>query len=388
MVNVTVHGAGPGRPATLGDGWDAWDDTVHQRAFYASARWVSVAAETLSGPAWYLLYRPAGQAGLVASVPCYEIGEDSPFRLCRASTILRRVLTASGPGQGNNDRADGELPDLLMPSLFVGGRNPGHTRLGTRSCPPEQAEAASNELIGAAESIAAERGLASVSVLYVDEDDHLLRKVLKQRGYAGFQHGEAAWLDVPGGSFTDYTANLSRKRRETVNADLRDLRLGGVTYQDVPLADAPAGALVALMGNLSAKYGAGFQAQSTRQQLDVIGRHFGPDATAVLALVGGQLCGSVVTLRWRDSLSLKFTGFDYQVKGTVPVYFGLLFYHLIEYAQANSVTRIFYSTGSGPTKRSRGCTLTGQYAYLKLRDRRAQARLLKKVNHSESNSSG
>ena len=81
-------------------------------------------------------------------------------------------------------------------------------------------------------------------------------------------------------------------------------------------------------------------------------------------------------------------GFDYQVKCTVPVYFGLLFYHLIEYAQANSVTRIFYSTVSGPTKRSRRCTLTGQYAYLKLINRRAQARLLEKVKHGESNHAG
>ncbi len=276
----------------------------------------------------------------------------------------------------------------VMPSMFIGGRNPGHTRLGTAGCAPAHEHAVSEALITAAESIAAEHGLASAGVLYVDEDDQALRKLLANRGYTRFLHGEAAWLDIPGNSFEDYIDALPRKSRQTVHSDLRKLGSAGVTFRCSSLNPGSMETVVNLVAKLSAKYGAGFSEETTYKQLEAIRELFGDNAAVAMSLLDDRVCGAVVILHWRNSIFLKFGGFDYQLQGRLPIYFGLLFYYMVQYAHANSVDRINYSTGSARTKLSRGCSLVGQYAYVKMMRPDLNDRLLESGSSFEVDTAG
>lgn len=100
-----------------------------------------------------------------ATLPCYPLTAGSPFPFCRINFLVHRFAPQAGP----------EIPDRLMPTLFLG----------------EQDATAAAALLAQAERAATERGLRSVGMLYVDEDDELARRVLTDRGYACFPHYRA-----------------------------------------------------------------------------------------------------------------------------------------------------------------------------------------------------
>ncbi|MFI9379635.1 GNAT family N-acetyltransferase [Kutzneria sp. NPDC052558] len=327
---------------------EQWDSTLAQHAFYGSTGWLDVAERTADIPPFYLLTESA-------TLPCYPLSVDSPFPFCRIEFLVRNFLPDAG-----------DLGARLMPALVLGGRNPGHTGFGlARAADPL---AAARALASAAEAAALDRGLRSVGMLYVDDDNEVARQVLAERGYASFPHARASVLDVPAGSLEDYVRSLGEYAVKAVRPEMRKIERAGVSFTHRPFGPDIADRVDELEAELNHKYGSPFDDKAVRRLRDTLVAALGDQVMVSLAHRDGRAVGSVIVFRWRDELYVRTTGFDYAAIEGVPVYFGLLFYDLVSRAQRDGVRTIHYSTGTEDAKRRRGCRQVLQHAYVKAFD--------------------
>jgi len=339
---------------------EQWDSTLGLHSFYASFGWLEVAERTADIPPFYL----ATETEPTATLPCYPLSMESPFPFCRIEFLARRFVPVCADGDG------AELAARLMPTLFLGGRNPAHTGFGTALLDtPAERETAAHVLAGYAERAAAERGLNSVGMLYVDEDDEVARRVLAERGYASFSHHEASVLKVTGDDLEDYIRSRGRYGTKVVRQEIKRLDRAGVRFEMRPFGPELRDEVDRLEVNLNRKYGGTFDDDAVRRLREMIGDLLGERVLIGLALVGDRAAGSVLVLRWRDELYARTAGFDYELTDGLPVYFGLVFYNLIEYGQRTGVRAIHYATGTEDAKRRRGCRMVRQHAYVKGLDR-------------------
>jgi Acetyltransferase (GNAT) domain len=336
-----------------------WDASLGSHFFYASSGWLAVAEKTADIPPFYLRAGSPGSSA-VATLPCYPIAIDSPFPFCRVEFLATRFVTACASDNG------ALLAGELMPALFLGGRNPAHTGFGTAGVNSiAEGESASHALAAYAERAAADRGLRSVGMLYVDADDEVARRVLVERGYVAFPHYEAAILDVPGGGLNGYVHSLTPNGFKSARRELNKLANACTRYETCSFAPEVSSDVDRLEANLNRKYGGTFDDEAVRRLRETIGEILGDRVQIALARIDDRVVGSLVFMRWRDELYVRTAGFDYELIEGLPVYFGLMFYYLIAHAQRSSVRVIHYSTGSEEAKRRRGCRLVRQYAYVK-----------------------
>jgi len=339
-----------------------WDELAGPGDLFLSRPWLRVAETTSGVPMTYLFGED--EHGLTAGLPTALLGTDVPWLLGRPDTLAGYCA-----GEGLDGAADflaglpGAPAGVLMPSLVCGGRHLGGTRALTRAGLSDPA-GVTGRLVAAAEDLMRERQARSAAFLYVDERDTVLRQVLAARGYASFTSSSYSWLPVPDGGFGGYTATLSAHRRRRIEAERRRLRTAGVRVRLEPLTAELVPPVSALDVSLLVKYGARATQEQAEQTFGRIHREFGDDAAVVTARLDGELCGFALVLRHRDHWYVYRCGFDYAVKGDLPVYFEVLFYHLIEAAPGAGVSVIHYGTGSTAAKQSRGCHTTQQYAFV------------------------
>jgi predicted N-acyltransferase len=340
----------------------AWDALMGTRGFFASTGWLRHAEGTaVECPAYLVATTNKGR--YLAGLPAYPLDSRSPYVFCRADFVLAQWW----PGAGD------WLADL-MPSLACGGRNPGHTRVGRApGLDPLLARDATRALVAAAERHARERGLRSVSFMYVDEDDAVLREVLRGAGYAELPAETAYVLTVPGGQFDDYLAGLGYKFRKAVRRDERALAAAGVTYRVEPATEGLLDRMAAMEAALYARYGTPGDERSLRAVLASVVRV--PGARVMMAYRGGRPAGFALTIAWGGELYARQVGFDYTVKGTAPVYFGLAYYAPVRLAQAEGIARICCGVGSGYEKLSRGAGPVRQFTCIRAFDPATQDRL-------------
>jgi len=60
-------------------------------------------------------------------------------------------------------------------------------------------------------------------------------------------------------------------------------------------------------------------------------------------------------IAYRGNVWTHHVGFDYEAQGTLPVYFGVLFYGVMDFAAEHGLRVLDYTFGSDDAKRSRGC---------------------------------
>jgi predicted N-acyltransferase len=325
---------------------DEWDALLGPGDLYMSSPWLRIGEETADAPPLYLVVRD-GDGRACAAVACYPLDVETPYPFCRLDWVLSRA------------GADPQDAQLTMPSLFAGGRFPSHTRVVfDRRRPAVDCEAALAAGLEAVEDAAVSQGLPSFGILYVDERDEILRRALDRRGLLAFASGVASSLDVPP-AFDDYLARLSGPRRNAIRRNRRKL--------------------VELGANVSAKYGTPYDPEAMHAWYDVLLRHFPEGALVGSAEVDGGVCGFVLLLRWRDELYARQVGFDYDLKGELPAYFGVVFYEPIEYAIREGIARIDYATGAVETKRAHGCVQWRQHTYARCFDAALHERLARSL---------
>jgi len=160
--------------------------------------------------------------------------------------------------------------------------------------------------------------------------------------------------------------------RQVLDGCLRTLGVTADTRADIALALSEACANVILHAAQTDEYEVMARLTDGRCVIEVVNKGGGfavpaaraPLADAGVALTaeqGGKIRAHIVTMRWDDHLILRSAGFDYEFKGKLPLYYGLAFYHVVEYALATGVREVSYSIESTAAKRSRGCRLVDEY---------------------------
>jgi predicted N-acyltransferase len=279
--------------------------------------------------------------------------------LCRADHVLSQITGRTLPADG------------LMPVLACGARNPGYTFIAA-SRDVERSVIA--EFIRESEELASDAGLKAVSYLYVHHADTTLERELAEAGYVSFP-GEASYsLDVPP-SFDDYLNSFPSHGRLKIRRDIRQLAEAGVAYRVEPLTPDLVARLAPLEAQLFARYGTPGNKETLGAMMTSMAENLADNAEAVLAELDGEICGFAVLLSGKNELYGRHTGYDYRMKGRLPVYFGVGYYEVIRLAQHRGIDTIYFGAGTGKAKLSRGCRPSPARAWVKSLDTAAHDRL-------------
>jgi predicted N-acyltransferase len=330
----------------------AWATLLHPGDFHASVDWCAAAADKLGlHPDYRTVEEPETEAFRVG-VPVYRFNADSVFTFQALDHVLRRA---------------GALFSFreAMPSAYFGSLYPARTRL-------HYAEAGSFEM-PMDDLLSVPADVRSVGFLYVDQEDETLRKTLEARSFASFRTGVASRLHLEGESFDSYLSQLSGSWRGVVRRDLRKLTGAGIQLSTEPLTDSLIQEMVPLGRATRRKHGVPDAAAVLLASLAPV-RLLGDAVTVSTARDDGVLRGYLVLIRWRNELYARHCGIDYSSK--LPIYFGVVFYEPIRHALAHGVTTIDFGIEAEEVKRSRGCTQTRQYAYVRGLDDDLQARFV------------
>jgi uncharacterized protein len=329
----------------------AWAALTGPEDFYLSLPWLRAAEVTAEGAPCVHVEARDGSGALVAGSAAYLLDATSPFVFCRPDMVL------------SPDAVPGRTPADLMPTLSAGGRNPSHSRVMTA---PDLADRGPGlaAVLRSLEAEAAHLGAASVSFLYVDEDDPDLRVALLTRGYLEAASGGAAVLALPGTGPADYEVGLSAARRGAVRRDHRKVASSAIMVDIVPLTSDRVPRMLELEANLYRRYGTPYVPERMGALYTALA--LGPAGPAQLSLgsLDGEMVGFALWFRQSEIIHARCVGFDYERIAGLPLYFELLYHRLIEAAYAGGVREIRYSSGSLATKASRGCDIRTEYAYV------------------------
>lgn len=331
---------------------EEWDACCGDRDFYLSSTWLTAAEATSERPPSY--FAAQDESGrIVGATVGYFLGVDSPFSFCRPDNVMSE--------RTHRDARDGVLLGL-MPSLSLGGRNPSHSRIAVSS--GADRPQVMNLLVEAAEQEAVDRGAATACLLFVEQEDEDLAKVLRVRGWRSEESEPAAVLDLMAcATYDDYLASLSSKRRETVRRDERRLRQAGVSFEVRSLREADVAAIVALEQGLYERHSTPYDAEMSTRLYRSLASAAAGEVYLSTATLQGDLVGFSLFFMRGEVVHARAVGIAYRTVGNLPVYFGSLYYSLIRFALSRGSTQIRYSTGSEAVKVSRGCRLVAQRAY-------------------------
>ena len=212
-----------------------------------------------------------------------------------------------------------------------------------------------DRLFNEAEHIAAEQGERAVICRCIDAGDLLLRSVLRGRGYVERPGPQHLVLTRPPGGLEGYIASFSNRYRNMIRREIRKLRDAGIEMTVEVLTRDLIDSVLPLITQLHAKHGVGIAPEETRAELEMVRRNFKQDAYAVVARVGDRPVGFVELVVHSGNAWAHQAGFDYEFQGSLPLYFGVLFYGPMAFVDAAQLSRIDYSFGTEHAKVSRGC---------------------------------
>lgn len=290
----------------------------------------------------YVLARQGGQS----------IGGLSTHRIDRDLGDTRiRIDRALADGTPNK-----ELIENILPCRVVGGLMDGRTGAGFLSgLSLRERAVVVDRLFAEAEHLAAREGEKSVACRCVDSGDLLLRSVLRSRGYIEVPGHQHFILATPAGGLEGYIASFRKQRRTMIRREIRKLRDANVTITVETLTRELVGSVLPLITNLNNRYGIESGVDDARAELGMLRKLFKHDAYAVVARHGGQPVGYMDLIVYRNNAWTGQAGFDYEFQGTLPLYFGVLFYGLMDFATSTHLASIDYSFGTAQAKMSRGC---------------------------------
>jgi uncharacterized protein len=354
-------------------GWD--DRLLRSSDFYLSSAWLGMLEAISPVPPFYLIAQDDhGRA--MAGLAAHLLGRDTPpWDFYRIDRVLRRLAAMPDRDARGIVGVWGREPAMLMPSLLLGGRHTSHSRL---LLAPGLSEAAQQEatdaLLDEAGKLGRDLGARSLAFMFVDEHDRL-RGDLGQRGYLAFLHAKAGVMDIDFSTFDEYLGRFSPHRRRRISKEIRSFSEAGVVFSQHPLGEVIE-QITPLGMALESRYGVdGDTVAAAQKSLQIVSAAFGERAIALTAEQDGKIRGYVLAVRWNDVLVLRSAGFDYDFKGRLPLYYGVVFYNVVDYALASAVRQVLYSIESTEAKKSRGCRIIDEYGMVSGLDDQASAAL-------------
>lgn len=335
----------------------AWDATLPAaRSFYASSPWLAHAEATADAPPVYVTAYQEDM--LAASLVAYPLPGDTPYVFSgpthTVDALHRNVHGTPAPWLAE-----------LAPALSCGGRNPAYSTIGTATREHEGRTELVEALLEHAETVAHNEAHACVALPAVAADDEAVRAACESRDFIALPAQSAYGLPLNEvHSLDDYLAGFEQRRRVKIKREMRALEEAGVRYETHALDESVIPRIAPLEMALYAKHSSPADSDAFGSVLSSIAKRV-PSAQATLAYVGDQLGGFVLTFEHGGELYARQAGFNYEVQGRLPLYFGLVYYHLVTLAVADGLTAIHYSTGSDQVKRSRGCEEVRQISFVK-----------------------
>jgi predicted N-acyltransferase len=258
---------------------------------------------------------------------------------------------------GSSMRLDGVFPGMdVLPARLAGG--PYESRTGALTLPSLGEEARRevvSRLFAEAENIARRNDERSVVCRCVDGGDTLLRDVLRDRGYREIPGPDHFVLVPPPGGLDGYIDSLPSRYRTKVRRELRKLREGGVAITVEPLTPDLIRTVAPLIANLQNKYDTDADCDSITASLGLLRKALKQSIYGVVARVGDRVVGFNELVVYRGNAWTHHAGFDYEAQGTLPVYFGVFFYGVMDFAAERGLRVLDYTFKTEDAKRSRGC---------------------------------
>jgi hypothetical protein len=254
-------------------------------------------------------------------------------------------------------RLDGVFPGMdVLPARLVGGLYDGRTgALTLPSLGEEVRRQVVSRLFAEAEDIARRNDERSVVCRCVDGGDTLLRDVLRDRGYREIPGPDHFVLVPPPGGLDGYTHSFPSRYRNMVRRELRKLREAGVAITVEPLTPDLIRTVAPLVVNLHNKYDVDDDSDSVTRRLGLLRKAVKQSIYGVVARVGDRVVGFMELIVYRGNAWVNHAGFDYEAQGTLPVYFGVLFYGVMDFAAEQGLRVLDHTFGTDDAKRSRGC---------------------------------
>ena len=264
-------------------------------------------------------------------------------------------------------RFEGLFPGLdVLPARLAGG--PYESRTGALTMPSLDEEVRRqvvSRLFAEAEDIAQRNDERSVVCRCVDGGDTLLRDVLRDRGYREFPGPDRFVLVPPQEGLDGYIDSLPRRHRNKVRRELRKLREGGVAITVEPLTPDLIRTVAPLVVNLQSKYDIDEDCDSITASLGLLRKTVKQSTYGVVARVGDRVVGFMELVVYRGNAWTRSAGFDYEAQGTLPVYFGVAFYGVMDFAAEHGLRLLDYAFMAEDAKRSRGCQARTTFRLLK-----------------------
>jgi predicted N-acyltransferase len=152
-----------------------------------------------------------------------------------------------------------------------------------------------------------------------------------------------------------YTHSFPSRYRNMVRRDLRKLREGGVAITVEPLTPDLIRTVAPLIVNLQNKYDIDEDCDSVTATLGLLCKAVKQSIYGVVARVGDRVVGFMELIVHRGNAWARHAGFDYEASGVLPVYFGVVFYGVMDFAAEHSLRVLDYSFMTEDAKLSRGC---------------------------------
>jgi len=133
------------------------------------------------------------------------------------------------------------------------------------------------------------------------------------------------------------------------------LREGGITITVEPLTRDLIRTVAPLVANLHNKYEIDDDCDACIARLRFLRKALKESTYGVVARAGDRVVGFMELIVHRGNAWANHAGFDYEAQGTLPVYFGVMFYGVMDFAAEHDLRTLDYSFKTEDAKRSRGC---------------------------------
>ncbi|HEX6358985.1 GNAT family N-acetyltransferase [Actinophytocola sp.] len=307
----------------------SWDELVG-RDFYSSANWLDFCATEHGGVVDAVV---VGNGAAEVAVPLFS-GAD----------------LAGSPYDWNAELTSRSLPTLPTGDLVVGPREGYQTRLLRAT--PAPTPGAITQLLTELRARAADE--ACVAMYLTTEDVRLFRAAGVPAPAVLLECD--AWLPVPDGGFDAWLAVLPSKRRTSVRKEMAAFTAAGYRIQRLPLRECST-AIAPLAVRTESKYGHDYD---TAEDLATFRNHercLGDAAMVALCTLDDTPVGFCLYYVWRDTIFLRWTGFDYPRLRNAYEYFNLLYYEQVRWAAERGIRWIHAGLKAAKAKVSRGAII-------------------------------
>ncbi|MEU8934790.1 GNAT family N-acetyltransferase [Streptomyces sp. NPDC048409] len=270
---------------------------------------------------------------------------------------LRIDETDSGPGPEELEDMRRTLQEVLSPVLVV--RNGLDSRVVlTPDLDAADAREITSFLVDGLIGHARREGISTVVFARIRAKDELLLEVLESRGWSSCLIGGGGSIDLAGcaGDFEGYLKRLPSKRRTSVRHEMKAFRAQGLEIMQEDLPEFLE-AFVGLEVQNYLKYGQAMTTAELFQRRNAWHRAVGGRLKAASCRKEGRLVGGLLFYDGGGRIDVLSVGFDYaEIEGAFA-YFNMVFYWIIQYALAHSVTTVDFGTEALKGKLARGADL-------------------------------